>query len=418
LKRLLLLCPTRTYRAEAFVHAARRLDIELSIASEEPSALSHLVPDALPFFDFDRREAATAFTAEFGDRYGFDAVVPVDDQATLTAAWIAEAAGLDGSPPDAVYATMNKYETRRRMRAAGMDTPAYHLAPIDDGADALPALPSGALDYPVVVKPLMLAASRGVIRANNAGELADAFTRTAAIARAVDTPADAQAREHILVEEFVPGWEVAVEGLVTDGRLQVLAIFDKPDPLEGPYFPETFYVTPSRLDRHTRERIVATTRDAVTAMGLTHGPVHAELRGDEERAVLIEIAARSIGGLCSKVLRFEGGLGLEDVILLHAMGAMSEAPPLEAGGSGVLMMQAPREGVFEEMRGVDAARATRGIDEVIVSAHPGRRVLPLPEGFLYVGFVFARAADPDAAETALREAASHLDVIVGDTPAG
>jgi len=417
LKRLLLLCPTRTYRAEAFVHAAKRLDIELSIASEEPSALSHLHPDALPYFDFDRREAAVAFAAEFGERYGFDAVVPVDDQATMAAAWLAEAAGVDGSPPDAVYATTNKYETRRRMRAAGMDTPAFHLAPIDDGPEAVPDLPSGALDYPVVVKPLMLAASRGVIRANDATELSDAFARTASIARADDTPPDARARAHVLVEEYISGWEVAVEGLVTQGRLEVLAIFDKPDPLEGPYFPETFYVTPCRLDAATQERIIATTRDAVTAMGLTHGPVHAELRGDGTRAVLIEMAARSIGGLCSKVLRFQGGLGLEDVILLHAMGVLPQAPALEAGGSGVLMMQAPREGVFEDMRGTDAARETQGIEEVIVSAHPGRRILPLPEGFLYVGFVFARAEGPAAAETALRTAASHLDVVVRDTPA-
>jgi biotin carboxylase len=266
-KRLLLLCPTRTYRAEAFVHAAKRLGVELSIASEEPSALSHLHPDALPFFDFDRREAAVAFAAEFGDRYGFDAVVPVDDQATMTAAWIAEAAGVTGSPPGAVYATMNKHTTRLHMQTAGMDTPAFHLASIDEGSGALSDVLTGALDYPVVVKPLMLGASRGVIRANDAEEFARAFARTAAIARSGYTPRDEEARAHILVESYVPGWEVAVEGLVTDGQLEVLAVFDKPDPLEGPYFPETLYVTPSRLSAGTLERIVETTRTAVTAMG-------------------------------------------------------------------------------------------------------------------------------------------------------
>jgi len=410
LKRLLLLCPTRTYRAEAFVHAAKRLEVELSIASEEPSALSHLHPDALPFFDFDRRDAAVAFARKFGERYGFAAVVPVDDQATMTAAWIAEAAGIAGSPPDAVYATMNKHITRQCMSAAGMDTPAFHLAAIDDGPGAL----AGTIEYPVVVKPLMLGASRGVIRADNAEGFTQAFARTAAIARASDTPPDEEARAHVLVEEYVSGWEVAVEGLMTDGRLDVLAVFDKPDPLEGPYFPETLYVTPSRLSADTLERIASTTRAAVAALGLTQGPIHAEIRGDDHRAVLIEIAARSIGGLCSKVLRFDGGMSLEDVILLHAMGVLGEVPALEAGASGVLMMQAPREGVFEGMRGADAARGTAGVEEVIVSAHPGRHVLPLPEGFLYVGFVFSRGDDPAAVETSLRSAQSRLDVVVRD----
>jgi biotin carboxylase len=308
---------------------------------------------------------------------------------------------------------MNKYETRECMRAAGMDVPDYRLAAIDEGPGAV----SEVLDYPVVVKPLMLSASRGVIRADSDRGFAAAFARSAAIARAPDTPADAGARSHLLVESYVPGWEVAVEGLVSDGRLEVLTIFDKPDPLEGPYFPETLYVSPSRLDADTRKRIVDTAQEGVRALGLTRGPVHVELRGDNRRAVLIEMAARSIGGLCSKVLRFQGGLGLEEVILLHAMGVLREVPLLETGASGVLMMQAPRAGVFEGMLGLDAARATAGVDEVIVSAHPGREVLPLPEGFLYVGFVFARGEDPAAVEASLRAAQSHLEVVVRERPA-
>lgn len=407
-KRLLLLCPTSTYRAEAFVNAAKQLPIELSIASEHPSALSHLHPVALPAFDFSDEDAVVAFARDFGGQHRIDAVVPVDDQATMAAAIVARELNLPHSRPDAVYAAINKFHTRQRLLRAGLPTPDYRLVHIDD--DPVPH--GDAIGFPVVIKPLMMAASRGVIRANNGDELRDAFARVADIVRADDAPDDEEARSHVLIESFIPGWEVAVEGIVTNGRLDVVAIFDKPDPLDGPYFPETIYVTPSRLSVADQQLIHVATAAALDAIGLDYGPIHAEIRGNEEGAYLIEVAARSIGGLCSKVVQFEGGRSLETVILEHALGIISSPPPRERAASGVMMMQSPRAGALERVDGLEAARAVPGVDEVIISAHPGKQLKPLPEGFLYLGFIFAHGATPDDVERSLRASFDCLNVVL------
>lgn len=409
--RLLLLVPTSTYRAKAFVQAAKRLPVELSIASEVPSALSHLHPVSLPSFDFSDAAATTAFIHRFAQENPIDAVVAVDDQATLAAAMISDALGLPGNAPDSAYATLNKHRTRLALAQQGVPSPGFRLVSVDDDVAAV----ARSLDYPVVLKPLMMAASRGVIRADDPAEFSAAFERVAHIVAGEDAPDDAEARTHLLVEEYLPGWEVAVEGIVTEGRLDVIAIFDKPDPLEGPYFPETIYTTPSRLAADDVKAIIDTTRAAVRALGLRHGPIHAELRGHDGAARVIEVAARSIGGLCSKVLRFDGDRSLEDVILQHALGYVSSAPPLAPGAAGVMMLPAPSEGTFESIEGVDAAEEVDGIDEVIVSAHPGRELSPLPEGFLYLGFIFARGVTPSAVEDSLRAACARLDVDI--TPA-
>lgn len=407
--RLLLLVPTRTYRAEAFVRAAKRLPgVDLSIASEVPSALSHLHPVELPSFDFSDPVAVARFVETFAAEHPIDAVVGVDDQATLAAAAISDALGIPGNPPGAAYATLNKYRTRLALESAGVPSPRFRRVAINDD----PARVAQELDYPVVVKPLMMAASRGVIRADDPAGFVDAFARVAAVAADTTVAGDAESRGHVLVEEYLPGWEVAVEGMVTDGRLEIAAIFDKPDPLEGPYFPETLYTTPTRLGEADRLALERTTRDAVEALGLTHGPIHAELRGGGGEARVIEVAARSIGGLCSRVLRFSGGHSLEDVILAHALGAIDRLPPLEAGASGVMMMQAPYRGIFESVEGLEAARAVGGVEEVIISAHPGRALEPLPEGFLYLGFIFARAESAEQVEDILREAYGRLQVLM------
>lgn len=409
--RLLLLCPTKTYRAEAFVRAARRLPADLSIASEEPSALSHLHPDALPAFDFDNAERAAEFARQFHREYPIHAVVPVDDQATMAAAAIAEALDLAGNPPAAIAAATDKFLMREHMHRAGLDVPEYRRLAIDEVADEGLALPA----FPAVVKPLAMSASRGVIRVNNPDEFRQAVGRVANIVKAsgaIATPGARGTDAALLVESYVPGWEVAVEGILSHGALDVFTIFDKPDPLEGPYFPETLYVYPSRLPRASQERVIELTREAIRAVGLTHGPVHAELRGNRSGVTLIEIAARSIGGLCSKVLRFRGGLSLEDVILRHAIELLPVIPETEPGAAGVLMLQAPRAGTFVEVRGVEKARATPAVDEIDIVAYSGQTLEPLPEGSLYVGFVFARAETPEAVETALRHAGERIEVVL------
>jgi biotin carboxylase len=216
----------------------------------------------------------------------------------------------------------------------------------------------------------------------------------------------------VLIEEYVDGREVALEGLLTEGRLRPLALFDKPDPLVGPFFEETIYVTPSRLPESTQKEIVRVSADAARAIGLRHGPVHAELRlrtlGHDETPVVIEVAARSIGGLCSRTLRFGLGVSLEELILRHALGRDVEDLALAAGASGVMMIPIPKGGKLEATRGLDEARAVSGIEEITIAAHPGKTLVPLPEGSSYLGFIFARAEDPESVESALREAHRHL----------
>lgn len=407
--RLLLLVPTSTYRAEAFVRAAKKLPVQLSIASETPSSLSHLDPVGLPAFDFSNPSDAAYRARLFAAAHPVDAVVAVDDQSTLAAAVISEALDLPRNEPDAVRAALNKYLGRERMRAAGLPVPPFRLVPIAAPESVLPAL-----SFPAVVKPLAMAASRGVVRVESPAEFLETCRRLGPMAASGSPAYDSLARENLLVESYVPGWEVAVEGLLSDGVLHVLAIFDKPDPLEGPFFPETMYVTPSRHAAETQQRIIQMTQRAVAAIGLRHGPVHVELRGNEGGIVPIEVHGRSIGGLCSRVLRFVDGRTLEDVILQHALGLLGALPPLPDRASGVWMMQSPRRGHFVHMRGVSAASDVSGVEEIIVSARPGQQLEPLPEGFLYLGFIFARADTPDAVESALRSAHARLEPVVTD----
>ena len=412
--RLLLLVPTSTYRAEAFVRSAQRLPIDLSIASEVPSSLSHLHPVDLPAFDFGDPVDAVAKARVFAASTRVDGVVAVDDQSVLPAAGIARALGLRHHAPEGVRAALNKFLGRERMRAAGIDVPTYRLLAIGADPARTGAEIAEGVGYPAVLKPLAMAASRGVVRVDRAADFPRAFARLVALVRSSPSRHDALANDHIIAESYVPGFEVAVEGLVDRGRLHIFAIFDKVDPLDGPYFPETMYVTPSRLDTATQARIVDVTGRTVRAYGLDDGPVHVELRIDGDRVVPIEAHARSIGGLCSRVLRFEGERSLEELIILHALGLLGRVPPREPRAAGVWMMQSPRAGTFVQMRGVAAAREVPDVDEVIVSARAAQTLAPLPDGFLYLGFIFARAVTAGRVEASLRQAFSRLEPVFED----
>lgn len=409
--RLLMLIPTGTYRAEAFVRAAQRLPIDLSIASEVPSSLSHLHPVDLPAFNFSQSRDVVAAAKSLSAAARFDGVVAVDDASVLAASLVANTLGLPHHAPDAVRAALNKYFARERMRAAGIDVPRFRLISVGAEARAMSREVAKEVGYPAVLKPLAMAASRGVVRVNSPEEFEHAFERVVALVREVPSAHDEIANRHILAEAYVPGDEVAVEGIVERGVFHLFTIFDKVDPLEGPYFPETMYVTPSRHGSGIQARIEQVTRDTIAAVGLDHGPVHVELRIDGERVVPIEAHARSIGGYCSKVLRFEGDRSLEEIIILQALGLIGTVPAREHKAAGVWMMQAPRGGRFVEMRGVSAATSVRHIDEVIVSARRAQMLAALPEGFHYVGFIFARAETASEVEGALRTAFSRLEPV-------
>jgi biotin carboxylase len=403
-----MLVPTATYRAAAFVRAARTLQLDVTIATDHPSSLATLLPNDLITLDFADPESCTAAAEAFAKSHPVDAVVGIDDQVTVAAAAIGARLSLTHNPVDAARAARNKHTMRTRLAAAGVSVPRFRAVAIAEN----PSRVARETSYPCVLKPLTMAASRGVIRADTPAEFVHAFDQVSEILRTADVPGDVEGREYLLVEEYVPGWEVAVEGILTSGRLRVFAIFDKPDPLVGPYFPETIYVTPSRLPGAVRERIEATTQAATRALGLRHGPIHAELRGEGDRLWFIEVAARSIGGYCSKVLRFSGALSLEDVILRHALAPDALLPEREDTAAGVMMLQAPRAGRFVETKGLDEAARLPGIEEIIVSSHAGERVTPLPEGFLYLGFIFARGTSAGAVESALRAAAQRLDFVI------
>jgi biotin carboxylase len=403
--RLLLLIPTTTYRTEDFVAAAAKLDVELVVASERPNVLEAALPDSLLTLDFGDPLKAARTVAEFARRHPVDAVVPVDDRTTMVGAAIAERLGLRSSPVDAVSTTRNKHRMREAFARAGVRSPGFTLLDVSDDPEAA----AGRVAYPCVLKPTILAGSRGVIRADDAHSFVTAFHRISSILRTPDVAGLGEGRDEILVEDFIPGREVALEGLLVGEELHVLALFDKPDPLDGPYFEETIYVTPSRLPSEVQLAILSETRWAARALGLTEGPVHAELRVNDRGSWVVEIAARTIGGLCSRTLRFGAGVSLEELVIRHALGIELDSLERERQPAGVMMIPIPRGGVLRTVRGREAALAVPGIQEVTISAHVGQELVPLPEGSRYLGFLLARAESPEAVEESLREAHRRLD---------
>jgi biotin carboxylase len=394
--RILLILPSATYRAHDFTVAAARLGAELVVASDRRQAMSEFLGDRALVLPLGRPAEAARKVVEHAARIPLDAVVAVDDQGVRTASLAAAELGLKTSDPDAVARTRDKAAMRAALSSAGVPQPAWAL--VGDGERP---------GFPVVVKPLSLSASRGVIRADDEEEFDAAVTRIRAM---LDSPEDA-----LLVESFVPGAEVAVEGLLRGGELEPLAVFDKPDPLEGPYFEETIYVTPSRLPAETLVAVEATTAAAAAALGLTEGPIHAELRvGPDGGVTLLELAARSIGGFCSRALRFGAGVSLEEVILRHALDEPLSGLERADAASGVMMLPIPRAGVLHSVEGQDAARAVPGIVGLDIGIAPGRPVEPLPEGDRYLGFLFARGETPAEVERALRDASALLDVDIRD----
>jgi biotin carboxylase len=404
--RVLLLLPTATYRASDFLAASRALDAEVVVASERRQAMSGTMGDRALVVDLRRPEAAAQAIVTRAQDKPLDAVVGTDEQGVLVAALAAARLGLAHNPPEAVAATRDKTAMRRAFAAAGLPQPDYRVA----GPDADVAQLAVEVGLPCVVKAVSLSASRGVIRADDPPAADAAAERVRAIL------ADAGEDPHgpLLVERYIPGVEVAVEGLLRGGALEVLAVFDKPDPLEGPYFEETIYVTPSRLPAETLEAVTHLTAEAAAALGLVEGPIHAELRIDGNGVWMLELGARSIGGLCSRSLRFGMGVSLEELILRHALGLPLDDLAREAAASGVMMLPIPKAGVLKEVRGQAEARAVPGVTGLEISIAPGKAVRALPEADRYLGFLFARGETPEQVERTLRTAHGQLEVVIGE----
>jgi biotin carboxylase len=380
----------------------------VTVASDEASAVEALNPEGFVTLDFRDVEAAARRAADLSRERPFAAVVGVDDDTAVAAAAIAGALGLKHNDLASARAARHKGRMRDLLAAADVPAPSHQVFSrrATDGGQA-----SRTATYPCVLKPTFLAASRGVIRANDAAEFVAAWQR---IGRILDEPEVARrggpCADEILVEDYVPGREVALEGLLTGGELRVLAVFDKPDPLEGPFFEETIYVTPSRLREDVRAAVASAAANAARALGLSEGPVHAELRVSDGEVFVLELAARSIGGLCSRTLRFGTGMSLEELILRHAIGMPAEAAR-EVSAAGVMMIPIRMSGLLERVAGLEEARAVPGIVEAHITLRPGQRLVPLPEGSRYLGFLFSRAGTPEEAEHALRAAHAKLEVV-------
>jgi biotin carboxylase len=413
-QRVMLVLPTATYRASAFLRAADALGLECIVASEEAPTLAALMEDRVLTLDLGDPEEAAVRAATFAERSPVDAVIGVDEASVLTAAHVADRLGLARNPVEAVAATRDKRRLRALLDAAGVRQPRWVEARGDAAGSSAPRA-AAAVGLPCVVKPVSLAASRGVIRADTTAELAVAIARVDALLRRPEL-CGADGDTPLLVEEFIPGAEIAVEGILTEGVLTVLAIFDKPDPLDGPFFDETLYVTPSRHSADAQDDATAVTRQAVRALGLRDGPIHAELRLAAHGCVFLEVAARSIGGRCSSALRFVDGareMSLEELILRHALRMPLDQPRLAGGGAGVLMIPVPATGVLRHVSGVDDAKAVPGVTTVEVTIPLGQAVESLPEGDRYLGFVIAHGAHAPFVENALRRAQHLIGAEVG-----
>jgi biotin carboxylase len=404
--RVLLLVPSATYRVGDFLEAARTLGVDVVVGGDEAHALEDLMGNRSLQVPLDDPVASAEVIVRHDGVAPLDAVVAVDDRGVVAAAMASERLGLRHNSPDAVAATRDKLVMRMALRRAEVSQPTFAPVPATAGPDEI-ALLVETIGLPCVIKPTTLSASQGVLRADTTEDAIAVVERVRRIAAGATGDSD----RPLLLERFVPGPEVAVEGLLTDGELTVLAVFDKPDPLDGPAFEETIYVTPSRLTPTDTESVTAAASAACRALGLTQGPVHAEIRVSNGRASVIEVAARTIGGLCARTLTFSTGRTLEQLVIAQALG-QPQVARRQARASGVLMVPIPRAGILEGVEGVAAARRAPGITDVQVTVTPGRRVVPVPEGDRYLGFVFARGRTPEVVETALRHAQTLLDVRV------
>ena len=399
-RRVLLLTTPRTYRAQPFVEAAGRLGVEVIQVVNMPGALAEFW-DYRFGVDFSDLERATQAIVALAAAQPIDAILSVDDGATLLAARASAALDLPHNSAEAAEAARNKHVMRTLLKRGGVPTPGFRLCSTGDDVREI----ANRVAYPCVVKPLMLSGSQGVMRADDPDQFVAAVERLARLLRSLDpTPG---ARPY-LVEDFIPGFEVALEGILDHGELKVLALFDKPDPLDGPFFEETIYVTPSRLPAEAQAAIFECASDAARALGLCEGPMHAELRVNPAGPWLVEVAGRSIGGLCSRTLRFGSDASLEELILRQACGLEIERLEREQRAGGVMMIPIPGAGLLKRVEGVEHARAVPGIENIQITAKLNYPLVPLPEGDSYLGFIFARGDSPDQVEVALREAHRRL----------
>ncbi len=406
--RVLLLATTTGYQTRMFAEAAKRAGVELIYATDRCDQLDDPWSDGAIAVRFHEEWKSVDAVLKAVDARPVNAVVAVGDRPTVMAAYLCRLLGLPGHPPEAAAAARDKRLMREKLKGAGLLTPSFISVPAS--TDAMTLL--DRLTFPVVVKPTVLSASRGVIRADDRLSFATAFDRLRRLLASADVR---ELRDHesdiVQIEEYISGPEYALEAILENGVPRPLAIFDKPDPLEGPFFEETIYVTPSRLGPDAQRGVEQAVAAAAAALGLHHGPIHAECRINSRGVFVLEVAARPIGGLCAKALRFERAgisIGFEEFLLRHALGEPMAEWRREQRASAVMMIPIPRSGVYRRVDGLEIANHVPHVDEIAITAKPDQQLLTLPEGASYLGFIFARAEAPAFAERAVREAHARL----------
>ena len=398
-----------SYRGEAFWEAAKKIGVSLTVAGDAPPNFLEQSPDNFLTIDLYKPSSAVPAVVEFAKTSPIDVVLGVNDGTAVLASTISKALGLSSNSIDSVRAASNKQTMRSLLQKAGLPCPNFIVVGIDEKPEDIVQ----QVTFPCVLKPLTLSGSCGVIRADNSESFQKAFTRISHLLKTFERPEQEElAGRQILIEDFIPGTEVALEGLLTKDTFHPLALFDKPDPLNGPYFEETIYVTPSRLSPETQTRITESLAKAARAIGLREGPVHGELRINDQDIWVVEVAARSIGGKCSRMLEFGTGRSLEELILLHALGQDLPDLDMKTGAGGVMMIPIPQEGVLQRVEGQEEAQQVPGVEELVMTAKPGDQLIPLPEGKRYLGFIVARGAQPEEVEETLRESHRQLTVVI------
>ncbi|RMF60976.1 MAG: ATP-grasp domain-containing protein [Calditrichaeota bacterium] len=410
MKRLMLILPSTTYRTHDFMAAATKLNLDLVVASDHRQAMASLIPDTTLALNFRKPEEVVHRVQEFHQKKPLDVVIGVDDTSVYLAGLVSEKLGKPHNPIPALEAARNKFLMREKLQKARLLSPGFQRYSISQRVSKI----AKKTNYPSVVKPTFLSASRGVIRVNNAKEMENAleFLKELLSSPEVSSRAYGKEAREVLVEDYIPGLEVALEGILVKGELKTLAIFDKPDPLEGPYFIETIYTTPSRLPGYVQREVIHTAWRAARALGLEQGPVHAEMRINEDGCWVVEIAARSIGGLCSRILRFTQNITLEEVILRAAIGENIQDIQRESSAAGVMMIPVEEEGILKQVKNVERANAIDGIEDVIITIPNGQELTPMPQGGKYLGFIFARKKTPEEVEQALRKAYQQLEIAI------
>jgi hypothetical protein len=408
--RILLFTAKLGYQTRAFDAAAKKLGVELVFVTDRCHQLDDPWHDRAMPVRFEAPEEAAHAVMQAQAEQRVDGVLALGDRPTLAAAYVARGLGIAHNHPASVEACRSKLRLREVFRGAGLPTPWFRSVPLQ----AIPEPALMGITYPCVLKPISLSASQGVVRVNNRDEFLAGASRLKRLLESAEIQATREPNlDRMIMEAYLPGWEVAVEGLLTGGELRVLAIFDKPDPLEGPYFEETIYVTPSRLSETEQELIKRSFVEATRALGLTHGPVHGEFRLNDRGVWPIEVAARPIGGLCARALRFQiedehEPIGLEELLLRHALSLPGRDAPRETAASGVLMIPVPTSGILEKVEGAEEARAVAGVTQLEITARWRDYIAAWPEGSSYLGFLFARGETPAEVENALREGHARL----------